>query len=47
MVARIKRLVKIAVAVVAFLVYLWIAAVRNLGAVKRRKVIRRRRGAVP
>jgi hypothetical protein len=41
MVARIRRLVKIAAGVLAFLVYVWMAAVRNLPAVKRRKAKRR------
>ena len=42
MLARIKRVAQIAAAVLAFLLYVWVAAVRNLGAVKRRKAMRRR-----
>jgi hypothetical protein len=40
-VARIKRLLKIAAGVLAFLVYVWFAAVRNLPFVRRRKRARR------
>jgi hypothetical protein len=41
MVARIKRLLKVAAGVLAFLVYVWFAAVRSLPLVKRRKRARR------
>ena len=41
MVARIKRLLKIAAAAFAFLLYVWFAAVRSLPVVKRRKRLRR------
>ncbi len=41
MVTRIKRLLKIAAGVLAFLVYVWFAAVRSLPLVKWRKRARR------
>jgi hypothetical protein len=40
-ISRIKRLLKLAAALVAFLVYVWFAAVRSLPYVKRRKALRR------
>lgn len=41
MVTRIKRLLKIAAAVLAFLLYVWFAAVRYLPLAKRRKALKR------
>jgi hypothetical protein len=41
MVARFKRALKIAAAVLGFLVYVWFAAVRNLPLVRLRKRLRR------
>ena len=41
MITRIKRLLKLAAALVAFLLYVWFAAVRSLPYVKRRKRLRR------
>jgi hypothetical protein len=42
----VKRAVQGAVAAVAFLVYVWFAAVRHVGVVKRRKALRRARRRV-
>jgi hypothetical protein len=42
-VQRITRLLKLAAALAAFLVYVWFEAVRNVGRVKRRKAARRAR----
>ena len=41
--ARVRRLVKLIGALLAFAVYVWFAAVRSLPAVKARKARRRRR----
>jgi len=38
---QLRRVLRIAAAVLAFAVYVWIAAVRNVGRVKRRKRLRR------
>jgi hypothetical protein len=38
----VRRVLRILAALVAFAVYVWIAAVRNAGRVKRRKRLRRR-----
>jgi hypothetical protein len=40
-VARIRRILRLLGAFVAFLLYVWFAAVRSLPAVKRRKAARR------
>ena len=42
MVGRIVLALKLAAAALAFAVYVWFSAVRNLGRVKRRKAARRR-----
>jgi hypothetical protein len=39
----VRRILKLAAAALAFAVYVWVAAVRNAGRVKRRKALRRRR----
>ena len=39
----VRRILKLAAAALAFGVYVWLTAVRNLGRVKRRKAARRRR----
>jgi hypothetical protein len=39
----VRRILKLAAAALAFTVYVWVAAVRNAGRVKRRKALRRRR----
>jgi hypothetical protein len=43
--ARITRLLKLAASVLAFLVYVWVAAVRALPFVKAKKARRRRAAA--
>ena len=40
-VARIRLILRLAAGLVAFLVYVWVAAVRRLPEVKRRKAARR------
>jgi hypothetical protein len=40
--APIRRILKLAGAALGFAVYVWIAAVHNVGRVKRRKAARRR-----
>jgi hypothetical protein len=42
-VRRVKRLLKLLAGVLGLVVYVWFAAVRNLGTVKRRKAARRSR----
>lgn len=42
MITRIKRLLKLAAALLAFLVYVWFAAVRFLPLARRRKAAKRR-----
>jgi hypothetical protein len=44
-VARIRRILRLVAGLVGFLVYVWVAAVRLLPEVKRRKSIRRARRA--
>ena len=39
--APIRRILKLAAAVIAFVLYVWFAAVRAVPSVKRRKAIRR------
>jgi hypothetical protein len=41
----VRRVLRAAAALVAFLLYVWVAAVRNVGRVKRRKALRRGRRA--
>jgi hypothetical protein len=43
--ARIRRILRLAAALLAFLVYVWVAAVRLLPEVRRRKAARRARRA--
>ncbi len=38
----VRRIVQVVAAALAFAVYVWFAAVRNVGVVKRRKAARRR-----
>jgi hypothetical protein len=38
----VRRILKLVAATLAFAVYVWFAAVRNVGRVKRRKAARRR-----